>query len=346
METILIVTIFLAFSRGICIFAENNTAMRQLYSLSFLFLFAINVIAQNGWLKRSKTDEYTQEKSDICVFYKNGDIKAIFFPEDNHIKIFRYYDGLQHFQDTWDAMMDNRGQLTSYTTDMTERFIFNIDYKEYDLDDHSIYYPRVSRPGQDFYSYFFVEEKIEDLKKAKSVSYKWYDRLDDEIAVMNISLMGFTKCYNSCKFKLVEKVEEPDEEYEAEENNVAESSDILPPNIRDESSNETTDDNNGYYIDRQPEYPGGMDAMMLYLSKNLRYPPNAQENNIQGRVVVKFWVDKEGYVNDVTVVKGLDPECDKEAVRLVSSMSRWKPGTVNGKPADMHFTCPIMFKLP
>ena len=98
-------------------------------------------------------------------------------------------------------------------------------------------------------------------------------------------------------------------------------------------------------VEVQPEFPGGMDALMQYLQKNIRYPSRAQENNIQGRAVLKFVVGKDGSVSGVTVVKSLDPDCDKEAVRVISSMPKWKPGKQSGKPVNCYFTCPVMFKL-
>ena len=116
-----------------------------------------------------------------------------------------------------------------------------------------------------------------------------------------------------------------------------------PPPVVEE---EKVDENQIFeVVEVQPEFPGGMDALMQYLTKNIRYPSRAQENNIQGRAVLKFVVSKDGSVSNVSVVKSLDPDCDKEAVRVISSMPKWKPGKQSGKPVNCYFTCPVLFRL-
>ena len=94
-----------------------------------------------------------------------------------------------------------------------------------------------------------------------------------------------------------------------------------------------------------PEYPGGMDALMKYLSGNIKYPEQAKEKNIQGRVLVTFIVEKNGSISDVKVVKGIGNGCDEEAVRVISAMPKWKPGMQNGKKVRVSFAIPISFKL-
>lgn len=94
-----------------------------------------------------------------------------------------------------------------------------------------------------------------------------------------------------------------------------------------------------------PEFPGGFNALVGFISKNLKYPKVCQEMKIQGRVVVKFTVKSDGSIDNVRVSKSVDIYLDKEAVRLVKSMPHWTPGTQDGKPVDMGFTLPINFKL-
>ncbi len=94
-----------------------------------------------------------------------------------------------------------------------------------------------------------------------------------------------------------------------------------------------------------PEYPGGMEALMKYLSMNIRYPEEAMKADIQGRVIVKFVVNKDGSVSDAEVVKGVDESLDKEALRIVSTLPKWIPATVNGKAVDCYFSLPINFRL-
>ncbi|TGY76478.1 energy transducer TonB [Bacteroidales bacterium] len=88
-----------------------------------------------------------------------------------------------------------------------------------------------------------------------------------------------------------------------------------------------------------------MPALMKWLSTNLKYPEEAAKNDVQGRVVVKFIVDKDGSVRDATVVKGVDKELDKEAIRLVMSMPKWVPAKVNEQVVASYFNLPVTFKI-
>ncbi len=97
--------------------------------------------------------------------------------------------------------------------------------------------------------------------------------------------------------------------------------------------------------EKMPSFPGGQQALMKYLSENIRYPVIAQENGVQGRVIVQFTVRKDGTIDDVKVVKSADPSLDKEAVRLIKSVPAWEPGMQRGKAVHCKFTVPIVFKL-
>lgn len=98
-------------------------------------------------------------------------------------------------------------------------------------------------------------------------------------------------------------------------------------------------------VDVVPEFPGGMPALMTWLGANVRYPETAQINNVQGRVVVKFVVEKNGSIAQVEVVKGVDKDLDKEAVRVVSKMPKWSPGKKDGVPVRAYFNLPVTFRL-
>lgn len=98
-------------------------------------------------------------------------------------------------------------------------------------------------------------------------------------------------------------------------------------------------------VEQQAQFPGGKTALLKWLSSNLRYPEAAQQNNIQGRVLVKFIIEKDGTVADPVIIHGVDPDLDKEAIRVIRSMPRWEPGKNNGVPARSYFTIPIGFKL-
>lgn len=98
-------------------------------------------------------------------------------------------------------------------------------------------------------------------------------------------------------------------------------------------------------IERLPEFPGGMVEMMKWITKNLKYPQAAQQQKIQGRVVVAFIIGKDGKVSEVKVVRSVDPMLDNEALRVVKMMPKWKPGEEKGKPCMTYFSIPVIFKL-
>lgn len=98
-------------------------------------------------------------------------------------------------------------------------------------------------------------------------------------------------------------------------------------------------------VEQMPQFPGGPTELLKYIAKNLKYPVIAQENGIQGRVILRFVVSAKGYVEDVKVLRSLDPYCDKEAIRVVKSLPQWIPGKQNGRNVPVYYTCPIVFKL-
>lgn len=98
-------------------------------------------------------------------------------------------------------------------------------------------------------------------------------------------------------------------------------------------------------VEKQAEFPGGIAALMNWLSMNIRYPEKAYKENIQGRVIVKFIIEKDGKVSNPTIVRGIDPELDKESIRVVKEMPAWQPAENNGKAVASYFNLPISFKL-
>jgi protein TonB len=98
-------------------------------------------------------------------------------------------------------------------------------------------------------------------------------------------------------------------------------------------------------VEKMPEFPGGMIECLKYLSKNIKYPTIAQENGVQGRVVVQFVVNKDGSIVDPVVVRSVDPYLDKEALRVIKSMPKWTPGKQRGKTVRVKYTVPVTFKL-
>ncbi len=98
-------------------------------------------------------------------------------------------------------------------------------------------------------------------------------------------------------------------------------------------------------VEEMPMFPGGDPALLKYISEHTNYPEVAKENNIQGRVIVRFCVTAKGGVSQVSVMKGVDPELDKEAIRVVNTLPAFKPGKQGGKPVPVWYMVPITFTL-
>lgn len=98
-------------------------------------------------------------------------------------------------------------------------------------------------------------------------------------------------------------------------------------------------------VEEMPEFPGGAAKMMEYIQSNLKYPMMARESDIQGRVFVNFVVEPDGSISNVNVMRGIGGGCDEEAVRVINSMPKWKPGKQRGSAVRVSFTVPIIFKL-
>ena len=98
-------------------------------------------------------------------------------------------------------------------------------------------------------------------------------------------------------------------------------------------------------VDEMPSFPGGQGAMYDFMEKNIKYPKVAEDNGIQGRVILTLIVKKDGSLSDVRVAKSVDPALDKEAVRLVESMPKWNPGIEKGQYVNVKFTLPVTFRI-
>ena len=99
-------------------------------------------------------------------------------------------------------------------------------------------------------------------------------------------------------------------------------------------------------VEKMPEFEGGMDGMMSFLQKNIKYPAEAKEKGMEGRVIVQFVVNKDGSITDAKIVKSVSPELDAEALRVVKAMPKWTPGEQRGEKVRVQFTLPVQFKLP
>ena len=98
-------------------------------------------------------------------------------------------------------------------------------------------------------------------------------------------------------------------------------------------------------VEQMPQFPGGEAALMKFLASHINYPPMAAENNVQGKVIVQFVVDKTGKVGEVKVVRNVDKDLDNEAIRVCKALPKFTPGRQNGRPVSVWYTLPIQFKL-
>ncbi|MBQ8874745.1 MAG: energy transducer TonB, partial [Bacteroides sp.] len=98
-------------------------------------------------------------------------------------------------------------------------------------------------------------------------------------------------------------------------------------------------------VEEMPEFPGGMGECRQFLGKNIKYPTISQEKGVQGRVIVQFVVNRDGSIVDPVVVRDVDPYLDKEALRVIQMMPKWKPGKQRGKAVRVKYTVPVMFRL-
>ena len=116
--------------------------------------------------------------------------------------------------------------------------------------------------------------------------------------------------------------------------------------IVDSVKNKVGEDNATFeVVEQMPEYPGGERSLMNFIGSNLRYPVEAQKARIQGTVILRFVVNKEGNVERTEVIRSLNPDCDRESIRVINLLSAWKPGMQKGKAVSVWYTLPIKFKL-
>ena len=143
---------------------------------------------------------------------------------------------------------------------------------------------------------------------------------------------------------IVEDDVELDEELDIEDTEMDEDSEVDFSNVVEEEEEEE-DAPVFFIVEEMPEFPGGESALHQYIAKSIKYPVIAQENGIQGRVYVSFVINAKGEVTDIKIARGVDPALDKEAIRVIKNMPKWKPGKQRGKPVKVSFTVPINFVL-
>ena len=166
-----------------------------------------------------------------------------------------------------------------------------------------------------------VIKKDELVKEENQV--KQMDKLDEKVAVGTENKEGVK-----------------DRTVEAVRNDIAVAAPPPPPAPKPEVATKVFD-----VVEEMPSFPGGNGALMSYLASNTKYPVVAQENGVQGRVIVSFVVERDGSITDVRVVRSVDPSLDREASRVVRSMPRWSPGKQNGSTVRVKYTVPVVFRL-
>lgn len=150
--------------------------------------------------------------------------------------------------------------------------------------------------------------------------------------------------------KVAEKIEiiEEEEEVDVEETLVVEETEVVDVVSNDVVyvEPEVVEEPILNVVENMPEFPGGMQELMKYLQKNINYPRVSRDNGSQGKVIVNFVVETDGSITDVQVLKSSgDPLLDKEAIRVVEAMPKWKPGNQAGKAVRVRFTLPVQFRL-
>ena len=166
-----------------------------------------------------------------------------------------------------------------------------------------------------------VIKKDELVKEENQV--KQMDKLDDKVAVGTEDKEGVK-----------------DRTAEAVRSEIAVAAPPPPPAPKPEVATKVFD-----VVEEMPSFPGGQGALMQYLASNIKYPVVAQENGVQGRVIVSFVVERDGSISDVKVARSVDPSLDREAQRVVKSMPRWSPGKQNGSTVRVKYTVPVVFRL-
>ena len=166
-----------------------------------------------------------------------------------------------------------------------------------------------------------VIKKDELVKEENQV--KQMDKLDEKVAVGTENKEGVK-----------------DRTVEAVRSEIAVAAPPPPPAPKPEVATKVFD-----VVEEMPSFPGGNGALMSYLYSNTKYPVVAQENGVQGRVIISFVVERDGSISDVKVARSVDPSLDREAQRVVKSMPRWTPGKQNGQTVRVKYTVPVVFRL-
>lgn len=199
--------------------------------------------------------------------------------------------------------------------------------KEYQYHLLRLTYPETAVQIVNNFNVSQLKQRIMMMNKSKSPTRKLAKYL--AILPVALSLVAFNSCTNK--------------KQQAENENA----DTVVETVAPSPENEKKDSVDEVFtvVEHQPEFPGGKEALMKYLADNLKYPVDAQQKGLDGRVICNFVVEKDGSISDVEVVRGAAPSLDKEAVRAIETMPKWNPGKQNGQVVRVRYTLPVIFKL-
>ena len=204
-----------------------------------------------------------------------------------------------------------------------------------------------------------------------SLEWNFSDSSDDIDPIDLDELMHESELVPMSNEELTQRIEEKQEAAKAEQIRVVDDEVVLQPDQTDLAVEGEGDDDesllqelqedddkalaslevdpnnplNFHIVEDLPKYPGGAVEFMKWLTRNLQYPALARSRKTQGKVVAVFYVEKDGNITGINVIQSLSPECDREAIRVLSKMPRWEPGVQNDQPCRTKVCIPIVFKL-
>ena len=307
--------------------------MKKIFIFLFLLMLSSNISAQDAfeWDANEDTKDIVYETPSSKLYRKwyedmgdnytqfnsNGTFTMVgsFINSDYDITIKQVLSG------TWKRVekMDLHLQITNATASYDKSEVAKLPARRRDI-------------LQKLISKLNAAERKEFVGK-KFVYSIW--RLDDDCFM-------FTSGYNQKKSVCLSDKRRKEVKKELEEKQAREEAE---KQAREAEEKEQLKNKVYDVVGEMPEYPGGPSAMFEYLSKNIKYPVVAEENGVQGRVIVTFIVECDGSISNAKVSKSLEPSLDKEALRLVKSMPHWIPGKQNGEPVRVKYTVPVTFRL-
>ena len=211
------------------------------------------------------------------------------------------------------------------------------DSKSYQY--HLLGIKHTSLAAANFYNNFSV---LPLKKRIKMLNRKRTHNIMVGKYLMFIPVAALLLLFSNCANKKADKVQSDTEKADTIEL-TAEPEKTAEPQV-DITITETKGDSIYSVVETMPDFPGGQKELLSFLSRNIKYPTKAIESKIQGRVIVQFVVNKDGSISNAKVVRSVDPDLDKEALRVINSMPKWKPGMQKGEPVSVKYTVPIVFR--